>query len=122
MAEDWAAEQLDIYNDFVSEGFSLTVRVEGSPGTWNPDTLVYDGATADTDYSTYGLKKNYNIRQIDGTIIQVNDTKLLIPAYELPALTTAHKILINSIEQNVINVSSVEPGNVALLYILQVRS
>jgi hypothetical protein len=122
MAEDWTAEQVDIYNEFVSEGFSITVRVEGSPGVWNPETLKYTGATEATDYETYGLKKRYGINQIDGTIVQVNDTRLLIPAYGLPALTTSHKILIGSVEQNVINVLSVEPGNVALFYELQVRS
>lgn len=121
MAENWTAEQIGIYNDFAADGFTVTVRVEGSAGTWNPETLSYDNAADDTDYATYGIKTRYYTQHIDGTIIQMNDIKLLIPAYGLPALTINHKVLIGSIEQNVISVSSIEPGNVPLLYELQVR-
>ena len=121
MAEDWTAEQLSIYNDFVEDGFALTVRTPGTPGTFDPETLDYSGGTVDADVITYGIKKNYDIKQIDGTIIQSGDTRLLIPAYGLAAVTTDNQIVIDSAALEVVSVKTVDPGNVALISELQVR-
>jgi len=121
MAENWGAEQLSIYNDFVEDGFQVTVRVPGVPGTFNPDTLVYDGATAASDIDTFGLKKQYDIKQIDGTIIQSGDTRLLFPAYGLGSVTTDNVIVIGTTEVSVVSVKIVDPGNVALIYEVQIR-
>ncbi len=120
--EDWAKEALDVYNDFVNDGFSITVRVPGSPGVFNASTLKYVGATEDTDHETYGIKKNYDIRQIDGKIIQSGDTMLYFPAYGLPTITSDNQILINSIALEVVSLKTVDPGNVPLIYLAQVRS
>lgn len=122
MATDWTAEQKAVYEDLKEEGFSITVRVPGSPGTFNEETLAYTGSTANTDYTTYGIKKKYSLNQVDGKIIQRKDTRLIFPAYGLPDITPDHQILIDSVVQNVVNIDPVEPGNVALLYEAQVRS
>jgi len=113
---DWAAEQLDVYADFKAEGFVITVRQPGAPGTFNSETLEYDGAEADTDYQTFALKKSFVINQIDGTIVQQNDYILLFPAYGLPDLTLDDIILIGSAELNVVSLTPIDPGNVRLLY------
>jgi hypothetical protein len=121
MATDWTDEQISAYNDIKEDGFAITVRVPGSPGVFSPTTLAYVGATANVDYSTYGIKKEFSIKQVDGTIIQQNDVLLIFPAYGLPDVTTDHQILIDSVVQNVVNLNSVEPGNTPVLYKAQIR-
>ena len=128
---DWVSEATGIYNDFKAEGFGITVRIEGSEGTWNPETMTYDDATEAVDYTTYGIKADYNIHDIDGTVIQQNDTQLIFAAYglnslgifgELPVLNSDNVILIDSIIQEVISLKKIDPGNVAIMYEAQIRS
>lgn len=127
---DWAAESMGIYEDLKAEGFELTVRVPGSEGEWNPESMAWGDGDSDTDYTTYGLKKSYSIKDIDGTVIQQGDTRLIFSAYgldssgdlvDLPDLSTSNKILIDSEEQNIIDLSPVEPGNVVIMYEAQIR-
>ncbi|HCY86595.1 MAG TPA: hypothetical protein DHV36_15785 [Desulfobacteraceae bacterium] len=119
---DWNAEQKTIYDDFKDDGFEITIRTPGEPGDFNADTLQYDGATTPSTDTTFALKKKYKASQIDGKIIQQNDTKLLFPAYGLPEIDTSHEILIDGAVQNVINIEAVDPGNVTLFYEAQIRS
>ena len=127
---DWTAEALSIYEDFKTDGFAITIRVPGSEGEWNPDFLDWLGCEPAIDYTTYGLKKSYSIKDIDGTVIQQGDTRLIFSAYgldssgdlvDLPDLSTSNKILIDSEEQNIIDLSPVEPGNVVIMYEAQIR-
>ena len=128
---DWASDAMSVYRDFKADGFPVTVRIAGSDGTWDPEAMAYTGGESDTDYIAYAIKSDYAIRDINGTTIQQNDTRLLLSAYglndseecvPLPDLTTANKILIDGKEQNVISISATAPGNVALFYTVQVRS
>jgi len=121
MALNWTKLQNLVYKTLKSQGFAITVRVPGSEGVWNDTTMAYTGATEDTDYTTYGIKKAYSIRDIDGTIVQQNDTQLFFAASSLPALTTANKILISGVEQNVVNIKKTDPGDVALMWEAQIR-
>ena len=121
MALNWTNLQSTVYKILKKQGFALKVRVPGSSGVFNSTTLVYDGATADSDIDTYGIKASYSIREIDGTIIQSGDTKLLFPAYGLGTVTPDNTIVIDSVEINVINVKPIDPGNVTLLYECQTR-
>ena len=118
---DWIAEAKSVYEDFKADGFEITVRVAGSEGVWSDTTMSYTGATADTDHTTYGIKDNYYIREINGTIIQQNDTKLIFSAYDLPELTTINEILIDSVVQNVVTIKKIDPGNTAVMYEAQLR-
>jgi len=131
MATDWAAERLEIYNTFKEEGFAASVRVPGSAGVWNDTTMAYVGATANTDYTVYAIKSNFKAGQIDGSIVQQRDVLLLFSAYgldadgdlgELPDLvTTSVQLVIGGVEQNVISIKAVAPGNVVLMYKAQLR-
>ena len=108
MATDWAAEKLSFYNDIRDEGFEVTVKIKGSPGTFNPVTLVYDGATAASTTTTYAIRKEYKARDIDGTNIQIHDCQLVIPSYGLLSeLSTAQEILIDGVVQNVFNIKKI---------------
>lgn len=122
MALNWQNLQQTVYNVLKNQGFAITVRVDGSEGTWDPVGMKYTDSTGDVDYSTFGIKSSYKISEIDGTIVQQGDTMLLFPAHGLPTITTTNKILINGIVQNVINISPVDPGNITLIYEAQVRS
>ncbi len=121
MAEDWVGTQLSVYNDFEEDGFAITIRRPGSPGTFNASTLEYDGAGTNTDYSTYALKKRFNaveqnmMRQQD-VLVQSNDYLLIFPAYGLPDLTLDDKVVIDSTELTIVALDPVDPGNVRLLY------
>ncbi len=127
---DWAAEGKGVYEDLKAEGFEITVRVEGPEGEWDDDLKSYFDAGADADYTTYGTKKAYSVRDINGTTVQQDDTRLIFPAYgldetgtlgPLPALATTNKILIGGVEQNVVDLNPVDPGNVPIMYEAQVR-
>ena len=122
MAENWPQEALEVYNDFKEDGFEITIRVLGDRGEFDAGSLSYVGATAATDYTTYGVKKNYDIRQVDGKIVQSGDTMLYFPAYGLPAITSDNQILINSTALEVVSLKTIDPGNYPLIYLAQVRS
>lgn len=120
---DWAAERLSVYEDIKAEGFLITVRLPGSPGEFDPDTMAWVDTTDDVDYQTYSIRKEYSIKEVDGTIIQQGDSMLVVPAYGLPEdLDTTYQVLIGSDVQNVVNIGNVSPGNVPLLFNLQVRN
>lgn len=121
---DWAAEQKSIYEDFKAEGFEVTVRTPGdnSDLEYIPELDEYVGEAQPQDSPTYALRAEYTARQIDGKLIQVNDHMLQIPAYGLPELNMSHEILVDSEAQTVIRIDAVSPGNVPLIYKVQVRS
>lgn len=121
MTTNWTAEQKSVYQDFKSEGFAMSVRTPGSAGTYSETTMSYSGGTAAVDVATYGIKSRYEKQEIDGTIIQRNDTRLLFPAYGLADVTPSKQILIGGVSQNVLNINAVSPGNVPLLYEAQIR-
>ena len=121
MSTDWAAEQKGVYEDIKEEGFEITIRVPGVPGAFDEDLMTYADGTDPVDVTTYGLKKKYSINQIDGTIVQQKDTRLIFPSYGLAAFTTNKQILIDSVVQNVVSVVKLDPGNVALIYEVQIR-
>jgi hypothetical protein len=92
--------------------------------------MEYTGATDDTDYTTYAIKKRFQIKDINGTVVQQNDVLLIFPAYgadstgtlaTLPCLTSDNQILIDSVVQNVVNLKAVDPGNVPLMYKALIR-
>ena len=84
--------------------------------------LQYWSDGDDVNALTYALKKKYTESMIDGTRITKKDSKLLFPAYGLTEVSAKQKIVIDGVEQNVIDVQAIEPGNVPLIYEAQIRS
>lgn len=121
MATDYIVESKQLYQDLLNDGFTLIVRTQGSVGTWNDETLAYDNPVQPVDITTYGILKQYNSREIDGNMIQLNDQKLIISAFGLPELTTNHQILINNVVQNVINIKKFAPALTTFGYEIQLR-
>jgi len=123
MATNWDVEKQDFYNDIKEDGFSVTVRVPGAPGSFNPETMEYDGAVSPVDTTTYGIIGSYRSYEIDGTLIQKGDYRLYVPAQGLPSeITPDHEIKIGSDVQDVVSIKKINPGNVIVGYELQVRS
>lgn len=128
---DWTTEQLSSYEDIKAEGFGVTVRKPGLPGStgeFDPDTMDWVGVSTPVppvDYPTYAIRKEYSLKEVDGTIIQRDDSVLVVPAYSLPEdfinEGTTYQVLIGGIEQSVVHIGLVAPGNVPLLYNIQVR-
>jgi hypothetical protein len=126
MATDWPQEAKDAYADFKEDGFEISIRAEGSPGIWNPETFEYDGGTEDVDVSTYALRETFKIGFVDGTRIQSGDSILAFSAYGLPDITTSnignYSIVIGGVAVNIVGiVEKVAPGNVPVLYRIHVR-
>lgn len=119
---DWSAEQLSAYEDIKAEGFEITVRLPGSSGEFDPDFMEWSGATDSSDVSTYAIRKEYTLKEVDGTIIQRGDSMLVVPAYGLPEdLDTTYQVLIGEDAQNVVHIGAVSPGNVPIIFNIQVR-
>lgn len=74
------------------------------------------------DYPVHGVKFNYEQDTIDGTMIQTNDQELYISAQGIPKPQTAFKIIIEDKTFAILNVQAIEPYNVPVLYVLQIRS
>ena len=106
-------------------GCDITVRCS-TLGTYDPATDSY--AKHSVDYSVNGLLLNFNRRDIDGTVVQVGDRQLLIPALttlgvSLPDLEDVWQLdfIYNSETLNVQSITSLKPGGTGLLYRIHVR-
>jgi hypothetical protein len=73
------------------------------------------------DWPAAGVKFNYEQDAIDGTLIQQLDQELYLSAVDIPRPNTTHKIIIGSAQFSIITVGSIEPYDVPILYILQIR-
>lgn len=126
MATDWAQEAIDAYGDFEEDGFEISIRAEGSPGTWNPATFVYDGATDDVDVLTYAMYESVKIGYVDGSRVQMGDSLIAFSAYGLPDITidnlSDYSLVINGTTVNIVGiVEKVGVPGIPVLYRLLVR-
>lgn len=101
-------------------GGPVTLQAIESGGVYNPDTGEFEQTT--TDYLTVGAKFNYLQDHIDGTVIQKSDQELYLSAEGIPTPSTSHKIIIGSKAYAILAVQAIEPYDVPLLYILQIRA
>jgi len=127
MATDWAAEQLDAYNDIKEDGVEITIRAN-SYTTYDPKTDATTGATL-TDYPTYAIVLSFKDQddamvhtyRNSKTNVKRGDRILLVPAYGLPDMSNPaekqeFKLIMNSIDYRVVYAESIEPGGTAVLF------
>lgn len=93
-------------------------------GNYDPDLGAAPSTT--TDYEGTGVKINYEAENIDGTLIQAGDQKLLLsPLHRngqaMPAPTTADLVLFGGASYTVKAVKTTAPVDVAVLHTLQLR-
>ena len=93
-------------------------------GAYDPDLGM--APTITTDYEGPGVKINYEAENIDGTLIQAGDQKLLLSPLQrngasMPAPTTADLVLFGGASYTVKAVETTAPVDVAVLHTLQLR-
>ena len=93
-------------------------------GNYDPDLGAAPSTT--TDYEGTGVKINYEAENIDGTLIQAGDQKLLLSPLQrngvpMPQPTAADLVLFGGASYTVKAVETTAPVDVAVLYTLQLR-
>lgn len=120
MTADYTQDALDAKQDIEDAGREIIIR-NFSPVVYDVDTDTETGGIA-SDQTCFALETAYKQNEIDGTIIQVGDKRFLIASASLTVLPKTSDILIDGNDQYKIqSVSQVNPGNVPILYKLQVR-
>lgn len=96
-----------------------TVLGEYDTNTGKPSKTV-------TDYTAAGVKLSYDAERVDGTAIQSADQELYLSPLQLngewlPSPTTADLILIAGVSYAIKSPGKIEPVDVPVLHILQLR-
>lgn len=101
-------------------GRSVTFR-QVTPGTFDPATYATTGNTT-TDATVKAFFKDYKERQIDGEIIKRNDKQILIAASALSVTPQTNDTIVDGgVTYTIVNMETVKPGDVAVLYKMQGR-
>lgn len=96
-----------------ANGRNVTLRSFSSSGdAWNP-------TQSQTDVTVKAVFSRYSSFETDGVLIRADDVKVLIEASAAPTLS--QRIIDGSIDYSIVNVQTVKPGDVAMLYIVQAR-
>lgn len=104
LLEDFGAPVQLIKKGNPSAGFDEN----GDPITATPDIIV----------NGVGAALNYNINEIDGTVIQAGDCKLLYRGDE-PEINMA--VMLSGIKWRVVAVMPLSPAGIVVMYGLQLR-
>ena len=97
-------------------GRSVTLR-RTNPGAYNAATHSHSGGST-VDRTVMAVFTAYKQTEIDGTIIQRGDSRVLIAGYEP---IKGDQIIDGTDVYNVIERETVKPGDVALLWKAQAR-
>ena len=90
------------------------------PTTGAFDPILGDAAGSPTTYTGIGAKFNYKAREINGTLIQAGDIKLICNALATaPAIDD--RVTLDGVDYRIINITSVKPADTIVAYFLQVR-
>lgn len=100
-------------------------RPSGVEATYDPATGTSTPASPAT-YSGRGAIFGYRRRDIDGTLVQVGDQRLLLSPHQtdgtaMPEPQTTDRVVIGSTTYTVQNVSKTAPGGTVVMYTLQLR-
>jgi len=98
-------------------GKTLTLRAY-SAATYDPVTMVYVAGSA-VDTSVSAVEEAYKDYEIDGTLIQAGDIRLMVSSSVEP--TPSMKIVIDGVEWAIIRVYPLRPGEVTFYYTIQAR-
>jgi hypothetical protein len=106
-----------------AKGATVTLRHivlgDDDPDTGKPVRTV-------TDHAAAGVKLNYSADRIDGTLVQSGDQELYLSPLQLdgqplPEPTVGDLILIAGVKYAIGPVQKIEPTDIPVLYILQLK-
>lgn len=100
---------------------AVSLTRDGTPGVYNPETGTVEGGSGPVTHSSVGVKVGYNQRDIDGTLIKQGDQQLYVPARGFVRPVTDEQVAVGTAAFTVKAVEVVAPGDVDVLYILQIR-
>lgn len=93
-------------------GRSMALRSQATSGPeWDPVIVT-------TDTAINGVVVDYSLFEIDGTVIQQGDKRILVGAAVMP--TVAMK-LVDGVEMSIVNVKEIKPGDTVIAYEVQAR-
>jgi hypothetical protein len=79
----------------------------------------YNPTITTSDKAITGCMMLYSAIELSSSLIAAGDKKVLVDSTE--EITTAHKLVDNSIVYEIKNVNEIKPGDVSIMYDLQVR-
>ena len=88
------------------------VTQTNSGDSWNP-------TVSESTTDVYGVETKYSNSEIDGELIKSGDVKVLIDAEVKPELSM--RLRTNGIDYSIINIETLAPADLTILYKLQVR-
>lgn len=103
------------------KGRTIIVRTPGEDMVYDPGTDTFTPGE-DVDTQVKAVFTQFAKKDIDGEMILQTDKRVLIAASSLEAEPgTQDKIVDGSTEYQVIDTETIEPGDTAVLYMVQVR-
>lgn len=102
-------------------GRDASILIKGSAA--DTPAEPWDGAVSEGVPETVkAVFLDFNANQIDGTVIQAGDQRVLVAAKGNPAIDTADTILDGDKRWRIVAANLLKPGTVEYLWTLQVRA
>lgn len=116
MSEDWSAVAAEVAAAIAEVGFAATLkRPDTGPATpWDAATVI-PGAEIPVTI----LSDTYDLRHIDGTLIRAQDRRIMMASTVVP--TENDRLIIAGVTHQIVRVTTLEPGGIALLFEVQAR-
>lgn len=119
----------DVADDLIRQfGRSLTLREEGSGAVFDGASGFVTAPGTPTDYPVTGLFTKFRQDEVDGTSVKQDDLKVLLSAQNrttevaLAVVPSTEMILLDdATEYAIVSVKPLRPGNIDVVYTLQVR-
>jgi hypothetical protein len=118
LSENWPAIAVEVAAALGEVGFTATHRrttISAGPNEWTP------GGPVDVDTPVTILSDNFTFMEIDGTVIQTKDRKLLMEAKTVIPVP-GDNLIIASVNHEILTVLPLDPGGIAVLYEVQARA
>jgi hypothetical protein len=117
---DSVKERSFAYNMIKADGIPMIVY-RNTQRTFTPSTGELTNIEV-TQYPTYGIMTNYELKDIDGTKVLFGDRRVVIAATAtMPDVNTGDTLEINSVMWTIIRSEPVSPNDVPICFFLQVR-
>jgi len=123
---DFYADLADVSHEVIVEFGTAVVLNRKSAGGYDPITGTTTANTS-TPYPGFGVKLDYEQKDIDGTLIRIGDQRVLLSVVGVAmpqsgdTLTFTDPITLAVTEFDVVRAKQIKPANTAVLYDVQVR-